>query len=208
MRVIGCYIISLFALLLFRAIPLEAQSIPDSIPRIPAEISTLQDSLPVAPDSIWHEYLNSIDVFPKGKRVSKREVRRYTRLMHKIKKVYPYAKLASTRLEEYNAVYITLNSERERRRYMKDVEASLFKEFSGDVKKLKISEGRILIKLIDREAGISSFEIIKEFKGGFSAFLWQSVARLFGHNLKAKYDPYGEDRMIENIVWQIEKGYI
>jgi hypothetical protein len=75
-------------------------------------------------------------------------------------------------------------------------------------KKLKTSQGRILIKLIDRETGHSSFEIIKEFKGGFSAFFWQNVARLFGHNLKSEYDAINEDRMIEFIVWQIDAGLI
>ena len=91
---------------------------------------------------------------------------------------------------------------------MKGIEKQLFAEFESQVRKMKVSEGRILIKLLDRQTGQSSYAIIKEFKGGFSAFFWQSVAKLFGHDLKAEYDAMGEDRMIEYIVWEIEMGLI
>ena len=118
------------------------------------------------------------------------------------------AKVAAIKLAEYNRVYSTFKTERERKNYVKGVEKELFSEFEDEIRQMKVSEGRILIKLLDRETGNSSYEIIKEFKGGFSAFFWQSVARLFGHDLKAQYDPVMEDRMIENIVTQIDLGLI
>ena len=81
-------------------------------------------------------------------------------------------------------------------------------EFEGELKKLTIKQGIILVKLIDRETGNTSYELVKQLRGSFSAFLWQSLARLFGSNLKLEYDPYGEDKLIEEIVVMIEQGVI
>lgn len=162
-----------------------------------------------APDSIPHISLSEIPVFPFDKnKMTKRQQRQYSMLEAKVKKVYPLAQLAEIKLREYNQVYTSFNTERERKAYVKGIEKQLFAEFESQVRKMKVSEGRILIKLLDRQTGQSSYAIIKEFKGGFSAFFWQSVAKLFGHDLKAEYDAMGEDRMIEYIVWEIEMGLI
>lgn len=118
------------------------------------------------------------------------------------------AKLAAKKLEEYNNVYLTLKTERQRKKYIKQVQEDLMNEYGDEIKHMKISEGRVLMKLIDRETGHSSYAIIKEFRGGFTAFFWQTVARLFGNDLKVRYNPYGEDWMIENIVQQIDQGTI
>lgn len=159
-------------------------------------------------DTSMHYFLRPIDIFPDKKDMKPRQLREYTLLEYKVKKVYPMAKVAAIKLAEYNRVYSTFKTERERKNYVKGVEKELFTEFEDEIRRMKVSEGRILIKLLDRETGNSSYEIIKEFKGGFSAFFWQSVARLFGHDLKAQYDPLHEDSMIENIVTQIDLGLI
>lgn len=176
--------------------------------QLKSDNDVIPDPIFVGADSTWHVDIETIVVYPRTKRAYKRYRKKYSRLAKKIKKVYPYAKLASKKLEEYNDEYLTFDTEKERKKYLKKVEKDLFSEFGDKMKRLKISEGRILIKLIDREVGISSFEIIKEFKGGFTAFFWQTVAKIFGNDLKVKYDPYGKDWMIENIVWQIESGQI
>ncbi len=159
-------------------------------------------------DSTLHFDLKPIDIFPDKKDLSPRKLRQYSLLEYKVKKVYPIAKLAALKLAEYNRVYTSFKTERDRRKYVKVVEKDLFSEYEEELKTMKVSEGRILIKLLDRETGNSSFEIIKEFKGGFSAFFWQSVAKLFGHDLKAQYDPVLEDRLIEYIIMQIDLGLI
>jgi hypothetical protein len=140
--------------------------------------------------------------------MSPKQFREYSLLELKVKKVYPMAKMAALKLKEYNRVYSNFKTERERKIYVKKVEKELFSEFEDEIKKMKVSEGRILIKLLDRETGNSSYEIIKEFKGGLSAFFWQSIARLFGHDLKAQYDPSKEDFWIEFIVNEIDLGLI
>jgi uncharacterized protein YicC (UPF0701 family) len=159
-------------------------------------------------DSILHYDLKPIDIFPEKKDMKPKLLREYTLLEMKVKKVYPIAKVAAIKLAEYNRVYSSFKSERERKKYVKEVEKDLFREYEQELRTMKVSEGRILIKLLDRETGNSSYEIIKAFKGGLSAFFWQSVAKLFGHDLKAQYDPALEDRMIEYIILQIDLGMI
>lgn len=160
------------------------------------------------PDSILHIELPEILVYPQPKDWSRRGIRQYNILELRVLKVYPMAKAAAIKLKEYNRVYLSFKSERERKDYVKKIEKELFAEFETEIRTMSISQGRILIKLIDRETGQSSFGIIKEFKGSFSAFFWQSVARIFGHNLKSEYDAANEDRMIEYIVWQIDHGLL
>lgn len=153
-----------------------------------------------------HVYLKEITIYPSLKEMTQRQRRQYTALEMKVRKVYPMAKVAAIKVAEYNRIYLNFKTERERKDYIKKVEKDLFSEFEGEIRHMTISEGRILIKLIDRETGKSSFEIIKEFKGGFNAFFWQTIAKLFGHDLKSAYDAENEDRMIEYIVMQIDMG--
>jgi len=158
-------------------------------------------------DTTVYRNLQEIVVIPEQRFENHREERRYYRYVNKVKKVYPYAKLAGEMLRKYEPRYLALDSEKERRRMMKDLEQQLLDEYKDDLKRMTISEGRILLKLIDRETSRTSYTIIKDFRGGFSAFFWQSIARLFGGDLKAEYDPFGEDRVLEHIVMLIEIGY-
>lgn len=139
---------------------------------------------------------------------SEREKREYGRLKYYVAKVYPYAKIAGEMLQDFDDTLRTITSERKRKVYIKAVEKQLMAEFEGELKKLTIKQGIILIKLIDRETGNTSYDLVKELRGSFSAFLWQSLARLFGSNLKLQYDPNGEDALIEEIVVLIERGQI
>jgi hypothetical protein len=132
----------------------------------------------------------------------------YYRLRFNVIKVYPYAKLAALKINELNSQLAKLNSNRERKRYTKEFEKQLRKDFQQSLENLSINQGKIFIKLVDRETGHTSFEMIKELKGSFNAFVFQTAAKVFGHNLKDKYDPQGDDKTIESIVQQIESGTI
>lgn len=169
---------------------------------------TVQFGKVVNGDTIPVVQLPSLDHVAKRTWKSRRQQRKYSRLKRKVKKVYPYAHLAGQKLDQYGAQMDTITSPREKKKFYKKIEQELRAEYEGELKKLTISEGRILIKLIDRETGDSSYALVKDLRGKFSAFFWQSLARLFGHNLKSKYDPTGEDKEIEFIVQQIERGYI
>jgi len=157
-------------------------------------------------DTLPHITLEPIVVFPPLTFKSRRQYRRYGKLVRDVKKVYPYAKLAKAKLEQMEREFQALETERERKEYVKTVEQQLMDEFGNELKKLTISQGRLLLKLIDRETGETSYELLKTLRGSFSAVFWQAVARIFGSSLKAEYDAHGEDYLIERIVLQLEYG--
>jgi len=134
--------------------------------------------------------------------------RKKRKLIYNVKKVYPYARLASLKLWEYEDKLRKADSDRERRKLMKQAEKELEREFGDELKKLNFTQGRILLKLIDRETGDTSYELLQDLRGKFAAFFWQSLARIFGYNLKSDYDPDGKDKEIEEIVTLIEQGKI
>ncbi|TVQ15416.1 MAG: DUF4294 domain-containing protein [Bacteroidetes bacterium] len=136
------------------------------------------------------------------------EEARYLRLVRNVKRAYPYARLAGIKFEEYNEMLSKIDSDSERRRKAKEIEQQIKDEFEGELRKLTISQGHILIKLIDRQTQHTSYEVLKDFRGSFTAVFWQSFGRIFGYNLKTEYDPYGEDKLIEEIVQMIEHGAI
>lgn len=139
---------------------------------------------------------------------TKREAKRSTKLIRNVKRVYPYAKIAGIKLKEYEEILTGIEDKKERKRIMKRAEEELDEEFGDDLRDLTFSQGRILIKLVYRETGASSYDLVAELRGKFRAFFYQAFARLFGFNLKSGYDPKGEDRSIEFIVLMIESGQL
>ncbi len=131
---------------------------------------------------------------------------RYQRLIYNIKKVYPYALVVRSRLASINAELEKIPDDKERKKYLRQTEKDIFGEYEDDVRDMTITQGRILIKLIDRETLTSSYDLIRQYRGSFSAAFWQSIARIFGTNLKDRYDPFGEDAVIEIILNEIEAG--
>ena len=147
-------------------------------------------------------------IFPPVAFSSKRASVRYDKLVYNVKKVYPYAKLAGKQLAVYKNILDTIPTEKARKLYMKKAEKELELKFGDEIKDLTFSQGKILIKLIYRETGNSTFDIVKQLRGGFTAFIWQTMARIFGYDLKTDYDPGGNDQAIEQIVLMIEAGAI
>jgi len=139
---------------------------------------------------------------------NKRDARKLTKLIRNVKRVYPYSKIAGIKFNEYGALLNTITDRKEQRRVMKQMEQEIKDEFGEELKDLTFSQGKILIKLIDRETGNSGYTILQEFRGNFTAFFYQTFAKIFGFNLKIKYDPGGEDKLIETIVQMIETGQI
>jgi hypothetical protein len=134
--------------------------------------------------------------------------RRYRRLIRNVKRAYPYAKIAGVSLKELDDRLAGMESEKERKAYINKAEKDIMNQFEKEVKRLTVTQGIILVKLIDRETGRTSYQVIKELKGRITAFFWQGIARIFGNNLKAEYDPENKDRIIEDIVRGIEAGFI
>jgi hypothetical protein len=136
------------------------------------------------------------------------EALKYYRLRYDVKVAYPYAVLAETTFKECEAKLATMDKGSEKRRYLKEVEKQMCDEYKKDLKSMSEEQGRILIKLINRETGSTSYEMVKDLKGSLTAFMWQTVAGLFGNNMKDTYDPEGKDKDIEGIIRLIEMGDI
>jgi hypothetical protein len=159
-------------------------------------------------DTILISSIEEVFIYPVPVFNRHRDYRRYQRLVNNSKIVYPYAKLARQKLEELNADYVQLKTERQKKEYVKQVEKELLAEFEDELKSLTITQGRLLIKLIDRETGNTSYDLVKEFRGSFSAFFWQAIARIFGSNLKSTFDKDGEDKLIDQILVLIDNGQL
>lgn len=130
---------------------------------------------------------------------SAEEKAKFNRLRYNVLKVLPYAMYARRKYEELQMNLANVKSRKEKRVMIKAFEGEIKDMFNREVKNLTITQGGILIKLIDRETGNSSYDLLKDMKGGITAFFYQSIARIFGNNLKNTYDPQ-EDRDIESII--------
>jgi len=131
---------------------------------------------------------------------------RYERLVYNVKKTYPYALIVREKFKEVNATLQKMPDDKTRKDYLKDIEKQVFHDYEADMREMTISQGKILIRLIDRETNITSYDLIKQYRGKISASFWQGIARIFGTNLKEAYDPYGDDLLIENIISEIDAG--
>ncbi len=179
-------------------IHLFAQDVPDTVP-----------ATVVGKDTIALIDLKAFMAFPPYE-MPRRKVVRYDRMVYNIKKVYPYAKLAGEKLAEFDRAMDTIHGEKEQKAFIKKAEKELEDKFGPEIRELTFSQGRILIKLIYRQTGTSSYEIVRELRGKFAAFVWQTLASIFGYDLKTVYDPVHDpgDQAIERIVLLIEEGEI
>jgi len=159
-------------------------------------------------DSLPMINLDEVYVFPPRVFKNKRQRLRYSRLVRNVRKALPYASIAGEELRKIDQELKKYPDKKDRKKYIKEAEKQLFSQFEGELRNLTFTQGRILIKLIDRETGDTTFDVVRELKGKFSAFFWQGVARLFGSNLKSEYNSAGEDRKIEEIILLIQAGLL
>lgn len=159
-------------------------------------------------DTVIHKNIDEVRVFPQRKFKNNRQRRRYTRYILKVKKVYPVAVKARELLVKYEPEYYALEEQRDRRKLMKKLEKELLAEHKEDMKRWSMSDGKILLKLINRETERTPYDLIKDFRGDIRAIFWQGIALIFSNNLKSGYDPDEEDEYLEEIVALIEMGYL
>ncbi len=151
--------------------------------------------------------LNEILIY-KGK-IDVESKKQFELLKSRVYRTYPYAKLASERLTALNRGMASLKTNKEKKKYFKIVEDYLNNEFDAQLKKLSRKQGQILIKLIHRQTGITTFDLVKTLKSGWTAFWSNTTARMFDLNLKTPYDPYNvnEDYLIETILVRAFESY-
>jgi len=135
---------------------------------------------------------------------------KYRRLIRNVKAAYPYAKIAGSKLKDLDLRLASMRNERQKKQFIDKTEDQLRDEFEDNLKNLTITQGRILIKLVYRETGNTTYQVVQDVKGNFSAGFWQAVARVFGSNLKTPYSPETdeEDKLIEYIIQLIEMGML
>ena len=172
-----------------------------------AQVAVRVDSVEYNGDTIPHITFPTLHKYPPRKFKTTKAQQRYDRLVRNVKRVYPLAKLVrQTILETYEVLQLLPESEREA--HLKRVEKGLIEQYGKQFKKLSRTQGRLLVKLVDRECNNTGYVITKAFLGAVRANIYQGVALLFGNSLNKHYDPEGEDKEIERIVLMIESGQI
>ena len=159
-------------------------------------------------DTVYVDKIATAYIFNRpSKWKESREWRKYYRTVYNFSKVYYYALKAKEITMEADSIIAASNfTPKERDEYIKQYEKKLFREFEKPLRSLTITQGKLLLKLMDREMGISSYYVIRNYKGGAAAGFWQGVAKIFGSDLKKQYDKYGEDKIVEELVQMYHNG--
>ncbi|HEY4155244.1 MAG TPA: DUF4294 domain-containing protein [Puia sp.] len=158
-------------------------------------------------DTIPAQTLSLVSVARAMTRAQRKQWEAMTRLRNAVYVTYPYARKAGIILNEMNGVLAKMKSEEQKKGYIKSREKDLKKEFTDPMENLSVYQGKVLMKLINRQTGNNCYDIIKEYRGGFTARFWQTVAFFFGSSLKQPYDARGDDQEIELIVQEVERMY-
>ncbi|GHT54389.1 hypothetical protein FACS189446_3920 [Bacteroidia bacterium] len=159
-------------------------------------------------DSVKVLVMNDIYVYPPQMYKNFSEDVKYQKLVRDVKKTLPYAKMIYTTLIETYEYIMTMPTEEERKKHLSRMENELFKEYKPVLKKMSLSQGKLLIKLVDRECNQTSYELVKAFLGPFRAGFWNIFAGVFGASLKSTWDPDGQDAATERIVEMVEMGLL
>jgi len=158
-------------------------------------------------DTLEAKTLDLVEINGKLTPAQLEALAKWTRIRNAVYITYPYAKRAGSLMNEMNVVLASITEKEKRREYIKSREKDLKKEFTTPLTNLSVYQGKILMKLINRETGNNCYEIIKEFKGGFMARFYQTVAFFFNSSLKQPYNAAGEDAEIEKIVQDVRRMY-
>ncbi len=187
--------------------PAESDSVAgDDTPATPIEVRV--GRVAYRGDSIPHVIMPTFYKYPPLRFKNKREIERYNRLVANVKKLLPLARLAKYTVIETYEYLQTLPDEKARREHLRAVEEGLKKQYAPTLKKLSRSQGRLLVKLIDRECGQTGYHIAQAFVGSFKANMYQTLAFCFGNSLTRRYDPEGDDRFTERVVRMVESGQL
>ena len=159
-------------------------------------------------DTVPYVYLKEVLIFPPLVFKNEKEKREYNKLVRDVKRTLPYAKMVYETLIETYEYIETLPNEKAKDAHLKKMEKELFSQYKPELKKLTLSQGKLLIKLIDRECNQSSYQLVGAFLGKFRASFWNLFAGMLGASLKTEYDPKGKDATTERVVLLVERGLL
>ena len=198
MRTVFC--ILLFVMTISLPKQLFAQTSQYDTVRVEAYITPEGDTIP-------QSWLPTVMVSAVQTNALKNYWKNWTRLRNAVYVTYPYARSASKVIQSVNAELANVQDEKIRKQIIKSREKELKRDFADKVTNLSVYQGKVLMKLINRETGNNCYQLIKEYKGGLNAGLWQTVAFVFGSSLKQPYSPNGDDQEIEKLVLEVQKVY-
>jgi hypothetical protein len=158
-------------------------------------------------DTIPYKVLEFVFLYSKITEAQMNAAAKYNRLRNAVYVTYPYARRAGIVMNDINAKLTNVSDKQARKKYIQSREKELKKEFSDPLTNLSVYQGKVLMKLINRETGNNCYEIIKEYKGGVTARMYQTVAFFFSSNLKQSYDAGGDDVVIEKFVKEVQRMY-
>ena len=205
-------LLSLLTVVLTSALGEAQESLREELKQISKEGKKVQGFLvPVRTE--YGETLPTVDLGPVSiyremKYATPEERRAYNRLVRDVKITLPYAKMVSETMMETYEYLQTLPNDKAREAHLKRMQKELYEQYKPEMKKLTLRQGKLLLKLITRETNSTSYELIDSFLGGFAAGFWNMFAKFFGASLKADYDPYGRDAMIERVCTEVEYGLV
>lgn len=159
-------------------------------------------------DTLYLVNLHPLYVFPPLKFKNKRQEKFYWKTVRDVKKTLPYARIVGKTLLAANDTLRKLPDDKTRRTYLKQLEKEIKKEYEDDLRDMTFSQGKMLIKLINRETSYTSYELIKMYRGGFVAGFWQGIARLFSTNLKMQYNANDKEKIIERVILLVQSGQL
>ena len=202
------YIIITIASATLTALPISAQESGRKSDGNWQERVFLQYYIQSQGDTVYVDELAPAFVFPKFSRKERRnssDLRKYYKLVYNFNAVYPYTGVARNTVRRADSLMAGMNRI-QRERYVNKVQDQLLDDFKEVARNMTISQGQLLCRLVDREIGKSSYDIVKDYKSGLAARFWQGVAKAFHQDLKSKYDPEGEDRMTEYLIEKWDEG--
>jgi hypothetical protein len=159
-------------------------------------------------DTVYLYTFNDMYCFPPMKFANKKQEQFYWKTVRDVKRVLPYARMVSRTLYDANRQLESIQGEKEKKIFLKNMEKTLFKRYEKELRSMTINQGKLLVRLIDRETHQTTYSIIRMYKGAFSAWMWQAVASLFGSDLKAEYDVQNKDKIIERVIILVEAGQL
>jgi len=158
-------------------------------------------------DTIYVDLLDEAKVYSLMPRQKGKDWRQYYKLVFNFSRTYPYALAGRKMMAQVDSTLEEEDLKKVKRdSYIKDVERELFRKYEKDLRNMTVSQGALLMRLVDRECGMCPYDIIKEYLNGMAAGFWQAVAKIFGADLKRRYDPEGKDALIEDLVRMWEDG--
>lgn len=158
-------------------------------------------------DTVFMDAIRPSRIYEKLPRQKGRDWKKYYRLVYNFNKVYPLATEARNIIRQVDSTIADDGLRRgKKERYIKGVQSNLFDAYEGTIRSMTVSQGALLMRLVDRECGLTPYEVIKDYRNGIAAGFWQGIAKMFGTDMKRHYDPEGEDAEIEDLVQKWEDG--